>query len=69
MIILMMLVKFRVVEIPAVMHMRKEGKSMHSGLRPLWYMLRVCYSILIVLFQAKVLKMDMGVGLKSADKI
>lgn len=69
MLTLMMLIKFRVVEIPAVMHLRQEGKSMHSGLRPLWYMLRVCYSILIVLFQAKVLKMDMGVGLKSADKI
>lgn len=69
MLTLMMLIRFRVVEIPAVMHQRQEGKSMHSGLKPLWYMLRVCYSILIVLFQVKVLKMDMGVGLKSADKI
>ena len=69
MLALMMLIKFQVVEIPAVMHMRKEGKSMHSGLSPFWYMFRVCYSILIVLFQVKVLKMDTGVGLKSADKI
>ena len=69
MIILMMLVKFRVVEIPAVMHTRLEGKSMHSGLKPFWYMLRVMYSVLIVLFRVKVLKMDAEVGLRSADKI
>ena len=69
MLALMMLIKFQVVEIPAVMHMRKEGKSMHSGLSPFWYMFRVCYSILIALFQVKVLKMDTGVGLKNADKI
>ena len=69
MIILMILAKFRVVEIPAVMHMREEGKSMHSGLKPFWYMLRVMYSVLIVLFRIKVLKMDAEVGLRSADKI
>ncbi|MEZ3433058.1 MAG: glycosyltransferase family 2 protein [Lachnospiraceae bacterium] len=69
MIILMMLAKFRVVEIPAVMHARTEGKSMHSGLKPFWYMLRVMYSVLIVLFRIKVLKIDAEVGLRSADKI
>lgn len=69
MIILMMLIKFRVVEIPAVMHARTEGKSMHSGLKPFWYMLRVMFSILIVVFRVKVLKMDAEVGLLSSDKI
>ena len=69
MIIMMMLVKFRVVEIPAVMHARTEGKSMHSGLKPFWYMLRVMFSILIVVFRVKVLKMDAEVGLLSSDKI
>lgn len=69
MLTLMMLIKFRVVEIPAVMHKRKGGKSMHSGLKPIWYTIRVFYSILIVLFQVKFLKMDEGIGLKSADKI
>lgn len=68
-IALMTLIKFRVVEVPAVMHARTEGKSMHSGLKPIWYMLRVTYSMLIILFQVKVLKMDAEVGLKSADKI
>ena len=69
MIILMILTKFRVVEIPAVMHARTEGKSMHSGLKPFWYMLRVMFSILIVVFRVKVLKMDAEVGLLSSDKI
>lgn len=68
-IALMTLIKFRVVEVPAVMHARTEGKSMHSGLKPIWYMLRVTYSMVIILFQVKVLKMDAEVGLKSADKI
>ena len=35
MIMQMILLKFKVVEIPAVMHMRKSGKSMHSGLKPI----------------------------------
>jgi len=69
MLILMMLIKFKVVEIPAVMHARTEGKSMHSGLKPFWYMLRVLYSMLVILFQVKLLKMDVEVGLKSADRI
>ena len=69
MLILMMLVRFKVVEIPAVMHTRKEGKSMHSGLKPFWYMLRVLFSVVVVLFRVKVLKMDEGVGLLSVDKV
>lgn len=69
MLILMMLLKFRIVEVPAVMHARTEGKSMHSGLKPFWYMLRVMFSILVVLFRVNILKMDVGVGLLSADKI
>ncbi len=69
MLILMLLIRFKVVEVPAVMHARTEGKSMHSGLKPFWYMLRVIYSTIIILFRVKVLKMDEGVGLKSADKI
>lgn len=69
MLILMLLVKFKVVEVPAVMHSRTAGVSMHSGLKPFWYMLRVMYSVIITVFQVKYLKMDVGVGLKSADKI
>lgn len=69
MLILMLLLKFKVVEIPAVMHARTGGKSMHSGLKPFWYILRMIYSIVIILFQVKVLRMDAEVGLQSADKI
>ena len=32
-------------------------------------MLRVIYSMMIILIQVKLLKMDVGVGLKSVDKI
>ena len=69
MLILMLLIRFKVVEVPAVMHTRTAGVSMHSGLKPFWYMLRVMYSMLIIVFRVKCRKMDVGVGLKSADKI
>lgn len=69
MLIKMLLLKFKVVEIPAVMHARMDGKSMHSGLKPVWYMLRVMYSIAAIIFQVKVLKMDSEVGLRSADEV
>ena len=41
MITQMLLLDFKVVEIPAVMHARTSGKSMHSGLKPIWYMMRM----------------------------
>ena len=38
MITQMLLLDFKVVEIPAVMHARTSGKSMHSGLKPIcWW--------------------------------
>lgn len=64
MIMQMILLKFKVVEIPAVMHVRKSGKSMHSGLKPIWYMLRMFFSVLAVIFRCKVLKIDKDAGLK-----
>lgn len=69
MLILMMLLGFTVVEIPAVMHPRTAGKSLHSGLKPFWYMFRVIYSILIILIQVKLIKMDADAVVKSADKV
>ena len=42
---------------------------MHSGLKPFWYMLRVIYSTIIIIFRVKFLKMDVEVGLRSVDKI
>lgn len=62
-----MLLDFKVVEIPAVMHIRTSGKSMHSGLKPIWYMMRMFYSVLAVIFRCKVLKMDAGAGRKDVE--
>lgn len=68
MIMQMILLKFKVVEIPAVMHVRTSGESMHSGLKPIWYMIRMFFSVLAVIFRCKVLKMDAEAGLKSDSK-
>lgn len=64
MIIQMILLQFKVVEIPAVMHARETGVSMYSGWKPVWYMFRMFFSILAVIFRCKVLKIDEGAGLK-----
>ena len=62
MIIQMILLGFRIDEIPAVMHARTEGKSMHAGLKPIVYMFCMTFSILAVVFRVKVLKIDAGAG-------
>lgn len=54
MIIQMLLLGFKVVEVPAVMHERKTGESMHAGFwRPLLYMLIMPLSIVGVYFRVK----------------
>lgn len=68
MIMQMILLKFNVVEIPAVMHARESGESMHSGLKPVWYMFRMFFSVLAVVFRCKVLKIDEGAGRKGDNK-
>jgi glycosyltransferase involved in cell wall biosynthesis len=60
MILQMLLLGFGIREIPAVMHYRTSGKSMHSGLRPIVYMFRVGMSLLAVRFRYKWLKKDRG---------
>lgn len=55
----MLLLGYHVKEVPAVMHARENGASMHSGLRPIWYMLRMLFSILTVIFRVKILRIDM----------
>lgn len=62
MIIQMLLLKFRIAEIPAVMHHRTAGVSMHSGLKPILYMFRMNFSVIAVVFRIKVLKIDAGAG-------
>ena len=58
MIMQMTLLGFRLQEVPAVMHYRTEGVSMHSGLKPMVYMFRMFFSILAVLIRIKILKTD-----------
>lgn len=58
MIMQMLLLGFRVREIPAVMHARTEGESMHSGLKPIIYMFRMTISIIAVWIREKILKLD-----------
>lgn len=68
MIIQMLLLGFRVDELPAIMHARTEGKSMHTGLKPFFYMFRMLFSILAVVFRIKVLKIDAGAGAQDVEE-
>lgn len=61
MIMQMVLLGFRVVEIPAVMHLRTEGVSMHSGLKPVVYMFRMLFSMIAVWLRIKLFHVDAGV--------
>ena len=61
MILQMIMLGYNVKEIPALMHQRTEGKSMHSGLKPIIYMIRMCYSIFAVWIRIKILKTDQKV--------
>ncbi len=60
MIMQMALLGYRLKEIPAVMHVRTQGTSMHSGLKPIIYMFRMVFSIIAVMIRVKILKIDVG---------
>lgn len=60
MIIQMLLLGYRMEEVPAVMHSREHGVSMHSGLKPLVYVFRMIFSILAVIFRIRVLDRNAG---------
>ena len=60
MIMQMILLGFRVKEVPAVMHARTTGESMHSGWKPIVYMIRMFFSIIVTVFRIKVLKWNAG---------
>ncbi len=62
MILQMIMLGYNVVEIPALMHQRTTGKSMHSGIKPIVYMIRMCYSILAVWIRIKILHSDKKVN-------
>ena len=40
------------------MYPRTAGRSIHSGLRPAWYMVRMVYSLAAVVFRIRVLKKE-----------
>ena len=58
MLIHMLLLGYQVEEIPAVMHPRETGASMHSGLKPVIYMAHMLFSICAVLLQIFVLRLE-----------
>ncbi|MCI8441528.1 MAG: glycosyltransferase family 2 protein [Provencibacterium sp.] len=58
MIMQMLLLHYRIRQIPAVMHARQDGQSMHAGLKPVWYMLRMFFCVLAVVFRIRVLRLD-----------
>lgn len=61
MIMQMLLLGFRVEEVPAVMHARQGGVSMHSGiLKPIIYMFRMMFSIIAVWIRIRIYKVDVG---------
>ena len=62
MILQMLLLGFRVEEIPAVMHIRREGVSMHSGIKPMFYMFRMMFSMIAVWLRIRLYKVDVGVA-------
>ena len=61
MITQMLLLGYRIKEIPAIMHPREDGVSMHSGLKPIIYMFRMFFSIIAVLVRIKLLKIETGI--------
>lgn len=60
MLLQMILIGANIREIPAVMHARTEGESMHSGLKPIIYMFRMTISMVAVWIREKILKLDIG---------
>lgn len=58
MLIQMLLLGYQVEEVPAVMHSRETGRSMHSGLKPVVYMAHMFFSICAVLLRILVLKRE-----------
>lgn len=56
MIMQMLLLSYHIRQVPAVMYARREGQSMHAGLKPVWYMLRMFFCVLSVVLRIKLLK-------------
>lgn len=59
MILKMRLLGYYITEIPAEMHSRTDGVSMHSGLKPVLYMFRMMYSIIAVWVRIRLFHKDL----------
>jgi glycosyltransferase involved in cell wall biosynthesis len=55
-LIQMLRLKYRVREIPVNIRYRTQGKSMHSGLKPIVYLLKILLSIMVVLLRERLIK-------------
>ena len=64
----MLLLGFQVREIPAVMHVRAAGRSMHSGLRPLVYLYRMVFSMSAVYIRGRLLGRERASGDASVEQ-
>ena len=53
MLIMLHRAEFRITEVPVRMFENSEGKSMHSGLKPLYYMFKMLLSICVTLMREK----------------
>ncbi len=63
MLVQMLLLGYNVEQIPAVMHYRNAGTSMHAGiLKPAVYMLRMTLQLLAVWVRIKVMNIDRGMA-------
>ncbi len=58
MLMQMLLLGYRVEETAAVMHSRVSGRAMHSGLKPVLYMMRMTLSLITVWWRIRVYKRD-----------
>jgi hypothetical protein len=48
--------RFKIVETPVEMIEKKNGKSMHSGLKPFFYVMRMCLAVVMVIVRRRVKK-------------
>ena len=53
-LIQMILSKYRVCEFPANIRERNHGKSMHAGLKPIFYFIKMLVSIIVVLLRPRI---------------
>jgi glycosyltransferase involved in cell wall biosynthesis len=53
MLITLNLAGFRIRELPVRMFANTSGKTMHSGIKPLYYMFKMCLSILVTLLRTR----------------